>query len=386
MERRGREHREPIGARTTCTRGSAPTRACSVRAPTAIRAGVDQHGHVAVPPGEHPFGGGGGAGDIAVPGIDPHDRARHGVGAAPVAAEVRVRDQPRAKGPLGGDRAAFGRFPVGRKAALVPGHGVALGHKHSGARLGPVAELGILPAVAVERLVESPDLVEERTAHTDVVADHRPEQVVAGCGQVAGAGHVPFRPGGIARPAREQPGQVRSHSHRRRIDAGRRHVAAEPERHRVCDRVVPAGVCRDEILGSDQVGIEEDDDVVARGPHAAVARPGEAETAARLAHDAQLQRRVRRRIEGRLGAVVNDHHLEQRARVGLPFQRRQRDGEFAPALVAGHDHRDAEARRESRARHVEGAPVVAAHPRRWWLRARRGHRPAEGAAHRRPRM
>ena len=79
--------------------------------------------------------------------------------------------------------------------------------------------------------------------------------------------------------------------------------------------------------------------------------------AARLAHHAQVQGRVRR-FEGRLGTVVDDHHLEQRARVGLPFQRRERDGEFAAALVAGHDHRDAErganAAGRSRARPMAG--------------------------------
>ena len=98
----------------------------------------------------------------------------------------------------------------------------------------PVAELGVLPAIARERLVETPDRLEEGPRDPEIVPGHGPEQVLVARGQRPGPGHVALPPRRIEAPAREQlPERPRPVPDRPGIDARRRHIRAEAQRQRV---------------------------------------------------------------------------------------------------------------------------------------------------------
>ena len=151
---------------------------------------------------EDAFGGG-------VSRLDRDDMARHRV-AAPRrrVAEPGERDQV-------GELALLDlRVPRLRRAALAPAPEMPTGggaHRHQkpAARLHPVAKLGVLAAIALERLVEAAGLLEERPGDAEIVAGHGPEQVVAARGHLPGAGHVVGIPGRVARPVREQRRRAR---------------------------------------------------------------------------------------------------------------------------------------------------------------------------------
>ena len=253
--------------------------------------------------------------------------------------------------------------PARGPAPLVPAAGVARRHQQPAPHLHPVAELGVLPAIAGERLVEAPHLVEENPGDPEIAAVHGPEDIVVPRGEVRGAGHVALQPGRVEGPAGEQ---VRE---RRRPVADRggihpldRPIGAEAERQRIRDRVVPAGVGREQPGFRDHVAVEKHEDVVQRRARPGVPGPRSPEPAPLLAHRPHGQRCRGGHAQRRRGTVVDDDDLEQRARIVLPLEPREGERERPRRLEAGHDDADRKRRPERRRpRHGDPAPVVAAH-------------------------
>ena len=251
-------------------------------------------------------------------------------------------------------------------APLVPAEGVARRHQQPAPHPHPVAELGVLPAIAGEGLVEAPHLLEENPGDPEIAAVHGPEHIVVPRGEVRGSGHVALQPGRVEGPAGEQ---VRE---RRRPVADRggihpldRPIGAEAERQRIRDRVVPAGVGREQPGFRDHVAVEKHEDVVQRRARPGVPGPRNPEPAPLLAHRPHGQRCRGGDAERRVGTVVDDDDLEQRARIVLPLEPREGERERPRRLEAGHDDADREGGPERRRRrHRDPAPVVAAHRRR----------------------
>ena len=248
-------------------------------------------------------------------------------------------------------------------APLVPAEGVARRHQQPAPHLHPVAELGILAAVAGEGLVEASRLLEERPGDPEIVAGHGPEQVVVPRGEVPGPRHVPLQPGRVARPTGEQfPERRGPVADRRGVDIPDRHTGAEAERQRIRDRVVPAGVGREQPGFGDHVAVEKHEDVVQCRARPGVPGPRKPEPAPLLPHRAHAQRGRGGDAERREGAVVDHDHLEQRARIVLALEAREGERQRPRRLEAGHDdaHREGGPERHRRRRR-DPAPVVAAH-------------------------
>ena len=309
----------------------------------------DPHHQVARPIAEQRLDRAGEARRRRVPGLHGHHVARHRVDPPrPSPPKPRIRDQP---GELRALQRLVARLvrPALGEAPLVPGEGAALRRQQPAAHLHPVAELGVLPAIAREGLVEAADRLEEGPRDPQIVPRHRPEQVVVPRGQIPGPGHVALPPrrieGPVAQQLPDRPGPV---ADRFGVDAGRRHVRAEAQRQRVGDRVVPARMRRQQPRLRDHVAVEKHQDGVRRRPRPGIARPRQAEPAPRLAHQLHLERSGDGQggePERRLRAVVDDHDLEQRARPVLPRQPGERQRQRIGRLEAGHDDADRQRRR-----------------------------------------
>ena len=286
---------------------------------------------------------------------------RHRV-AAPgrLAPKAGVRDEVRELGALK-LLVPFLPGPALGPAPLVPAEGVARRHQQPAPHLHPVAELGVLTAITGEGLVEAPHLLEENPGDPEIAAVHGPEHIVVPRGEVRGSGHVALQPGRVEGPADEQ---VRE---RRRPVADRggihpldRHTGAEAERQRIRDRVVPAGVGREQPGFRDHVAVEKHEDVVQRRARAGVPGPRSPEPAPLLAHRPHGERRRGGDAERRAGTVVDDDDLEQRARIVLALEPREGKRQRPRRLEAGHDDADREGGPERRRRR-DPTPVVAAH-------------------------
>ena len=136
------------------------------------------------------------------PGVEGGDVAGHGEALPGRRSEPRLGDQP---GQLFGLQGAVPLLPrpALRPAALVPAEGVALRHQQRAAQLRPPGELGILPAITGEGLVEASDLLVQRPRDSEILPGHRSEPVAVPGGQIAGARHVALKPGRVGRPAGE---------------------------------------------------------------------------------------------------------------------------------------------------------------------------------------
>ena len=303
-----------------------------------------------------------------VPGLHGHRMARHREDPARRdRTDSGVRDQL-------GELRALARlvprlaFPALRPAPLVPGERGAHRHQQPAPHLHPVGELGVLPAIAVEGLVEAAHFLEEGPGDREIVPGHGPEKVVMPGGQLPGPGQVALRPGRVEGPIREQrPERARPVADRAGIDARRRHLRAKAQRQRVGDRVMPTRMGRQQARFGDHVPVEEDQDAVRRRSRPGIARPCQPEAAPVLAHHPNFERgRVERGRgrprERRLGAIVDDDDLEQLPGIVLPFQPRQRQHQRSGRLEAGHDDADRQRRREACALgQSHPPPVVAAH-------------------------
>ena len=223
----------------------------------------DPHHQVARPIAEQRLDRAGEARRRRVPGLHGHHVARHRERPArPGRTEAGIRDQP---GELRALQRLVARLvrPALGEAPLVPGEGAARRRKQPAAHLHPVAELGVLPAIAGEGLVEAADRLEEGPRYPQIVPGHGPEQVVVPRGHVPRPGHVALQPWPVEGPPREQLAErPRPVPDRPGIDPRRRHIRAEAERQRVGDRVVPARVCGQQPRLRDHVAVEEDQDGV----------------------------------------------------------------------------------------------------------------------------
>ena len=298
-----------------------------------------------------------------IAGLDGDDVPRHRV-AAPGrrAAKAGVRNEVRELRALQRP-VPFLPGPALDPAPLVPAEGVARRHQQAAAHLHPVAELGILTAIAGEGLVEASHLLEERPGDPEIVAGHGPERIVAPRGEVRGSHHVPLQPGPVEGPAGEQFRERRRPiADRRGIDPLDRHTGAEAERQRIRYRVVPAGVGREQPRFRDHVAVEKHEDVVQCRARPGVPGPRKPEPAPLLPHRAHGQRCGGGDAERRAGTVVDDDHLEQRVRIILALEPREGERQRPRRLEAGHDDADREGRPERRRRRRRDlAPVVAAH-------------------------
>ena len=139
--------------------------------------------------------------------------------------------------------------------------------------------------------------------------------------------------------------------------------------------MVPAGVRRHPVRLDQHDAVEEEQDVVGRGPSAGVhrltvggAHQGTPEYPPLPPYDLHVQRRRGRPLQRRLRAVVNEDHLKHLPRVGLAFERRegprQRRGGLLVVRVGGRlvvrdYHADGPSGRERiKRRHLDLPPVV----------------------------
>ena len=97
----------------------------------------------------------------------------------------------------------------------------------------------------------------------------------------------------------------------------------EPQRQRVGQDVVPAGVGGQPPRLGHHVTVEEHQDAAAGGLRPGVAGSGQAEPQIFLVDHPEVQTRAFGALQRSLRSVVDDDHLEQITRVGLPGQRRQ---------------------------------------------------------------
>ena len=224
------------------------------------------------------------------PGVEGDDVAGHCESPPGRRPEPRLGDQPGQLFGLQGEVALLS-LPALRPAALVPAEGAALRHQQRTAHLRPPGELGILPAIADEGLVEASDLLVQRPRDPEILPGHRAEQVAVPGGQIAGARHVALKPGRVGWPAGEQFAEgTPMRADRRGTDPGNRHTGAEAERQRIADGVMPARMCRDQPGLRDHIAVEEDEDVVGRGGDAGVAGACKPEPAPFLADHLHLER------------------------------------------------------------------------------------------------
>ena len=244
----------------TRTRGSGPKRFASRTRSSPSRSGgqIDPHRQIARRIGEQDLDRRGDARNGGGPGLHGHHVARHCMGPSRRGrTKPRVGDQP---GELGTLQRLVPRlrFAAFGEAPLVPGEGAALRRQQPAPHLHPVAELGVLPTIALEGLVETAERLEEGPQDAQIVPGHGPEEILVTGGQAPGPGHVPLPPGRIERPAREQfPERAGAPENRPGIDARHRHISAEPERHGVGDRVVPARMGRQQPGLGDHVAVGE---------------------------------------------------------------------------------------------------------------------------------
>ena len=315
--------------------------------------------------GEQDVGGVDHPGNRIAPGVEGDDVAGHGESPPARRPEPRLGDQPGQRVGLQGEVARL-PLPALRPAALVPAEGAALRHQHRPAHLRPPGELGILPAIADEGLVEAADLLVQCPRDPEILPGHRAEQVAVPGGQIAGARHVALKPGRVGWPAGEQVAErTPMRADRRGIDPGHRHTGAEAERQRIAEGVMPARMGRDHPGLRDHIAVEEDEDVVGRGGDAGVAGAGQPEPAPLLADHRHLERRTggSRQRGGR--PVVDHHHLQQLRRPGLPLEPGERERQRRRRLETGHDHADRERGRERAGiRQLDLPPVVVADRRR----------------------
>ena len=230
-----------------------------------------------------------------------------------------MRDEMRRLAGQGQTVAALFR-PRFRPPPLMPDQRLAHRHDHRAVCEGAVSQLHILRAPAVKRCAAADALV-ERAAQAEVPADHDVEEIVRHRQLVVGAGEVALRPGRVRWQGRHQVAQILS-PHRLDVQIFRRHMPAGPGRQNVGRRVVPSGMGWNPLLIDQFVRVEEQHDVVGGGGHAGVARPPSAVAATRLPQGLHLQRRGRR-LQGRLGTIIDQDDFDEPARVALPFQRGQ---------------------------------------------------------------
>ena len=114
----------------------------------------------------------------------------------------------------------------------------------------------------------------------------------------------------------------------------------EPESEGVSDQVVPAGMCLGPLRLGDHVAVEEDQDVTRGALCAQVPGPGDTESAAFLTDHLDADPVGRGRSQRWVRPVVDHHHREQLARVGLAVERRHRQSELVRALITGDYHGD----------------------------------------------
>ena len=170
--------------------------------------------------------------------------AGHGEAPPGGVAEPRLGDQPGQLVGLQGEVALL-RLPARCPAALVPAEGAAFRHQQRAVHLRPPGELGVLPAITGEGLVESAELLVQRPRDPEILPRHRAEQVAVPGGEIAGARHVALEPGRVGRPAGEQFAErTPMRANRPGADPGNRHAGAEAERQRIADDVMPARMRR----------------------------------------------------------------------------------------------------------------------------------------------
>ena len=135
-------------------------------------------------------------------------------------------------------------------------------------------------------------------------------------------------------------------------------IRALPQRERVRNRVMPAGVGGEPVVLDQNVAVQKEQNIPIRRARAVVSRPREAEASVVLADNPQVQRGLRRGERGG-GAVVNDYHLKHIARVGLPLQSRQDKRQLTRRGVVGDDYARGDGRRERiERRDVRHSPIV----------------------------
>ena len=244
----------------------------------------------------------------------------------------------------------------------MPAEGAALRHQQRTAHLRPPGELGILPAIADEGLVEASDLLVQCPRNPEILPGHRAEQVAVPGGQIAGARHVALKPGRVGRPSGEQFAErTPMRADRRGTDPGNRHTGAEAERQRIVDGVMPARMCRDQPGLRDHIAVEEDEDVVGRSGDAGVAGACKPEPAPLLADHLHLERGTGGSRQRWIRTVVDHHHLQQPTRPGLPLEPGERERQRLRRLETGHDHADRERGRERAGiRKLDLPPVIVA--------------------------